>query len=239
MVCMPSASCAASPGALPCTLFQYWEDTTGMFKMVKYLFRRSKLALAPPRRHTATAAAGLYARSAPREKNSRSSKAHKAPLGPAKYTGEPIIMPSHSAAAWHSVLYTSSANTHLPVSRHLPQAIQPASGLTPMCTICVSTPSSCNVLAASDKAKKVLPSLCGLPLINKTFIFPPKYRAASAAAAHIYSVHPKGHSRSSPATVTDLAERNYFSCFKVRMACRKRCTCGEGVGAYIRPKGMV
>lgn len=59
IVCKPSASCDASPGLRPCTLFQYWELTTGMQLMVKYLFRRSKVALAPPRRHTATAAAGL------------------------------------------------------------------------------------------------------------------------------------------------------------------------------------
>ena len=59
IVCNPSASCAASPGSLPWTLFQYCDDTTGMFEIVKYLFSRSNVALAPPRRHTATAAAGL------------------------------------------------------------------------------------------------------------------------------------------------------------------------------------
>ena len=59
MVCSPSMSCEASPGVRPCTLFQYCDETTGMLLMVKYLFSRSKVALAPPRRHTATAAAGF------------------------------------------------------------------------------------------------------------------------------------------------------------------------------------
>lgn len=59
IVWSPSASCDASPGMRPCTLFQYCDATTGMLFMVKYLFRRSNVALAPPRRHTATAAAGL------------------------------------------------------------------------------------------------------------------------------------------------------------------------------------
>ena len=59
MVCIPSASCVASPGSRPCTLFQYCDDTTGMLLIVKYLFNLSNVALAPPRRQTATAAAGL------------------------------------------------------------------------------------------------------------------------------------------------------------------------------------
>ena len=59
MICKPSRSCAASPGKRPWTLFQYCDETTGMFERVKYLFRRSNAALAPPRRHTTTAAAGL------------------------------------------------------------------------------------------------------------------------------------------------------------------------------------
>ena len=40
-------------------LFQYCDDTTGILLIVKYLFSLSKHALAPPLRHTATAAAGL------------------------------------------------------------------------------------------------------------------------------------------------------------------------------------
>ena len=53
MVCSPSASSFASPGAPPCTLFQYWLETTGMPLMVKYLFSSSKVAEQPPRRATA------------------------------------------------------------------------------------------------------------------------------------------------------------------------------------------
>ena len=59
MVCKPSRSCRTSSGVLPWTEFQYWEDTTGMEEMVKYLFSRSKAALAPPLRQLTTAAAGL------------------------------------------------------------------------------------------------------------------------------------------------------------------------------------
>ena len=36
-----------------------WEETTGIFRIVKYLFNRSKVALAPPRRQTATEAPAL------------------------------------------------------------------------------------------------------------------------------------------------------------------------------------
>ena len=35
---------------------QYWEGATGILLMVKYLFSRSKAALAPPRRQDTTAA---------------------------------------------------------------------------------------------------------------------------------------------------------------------------------------
>ena len=45
MVCIPSASCVASPGSRPCTLFQYCDDTTGMLLIVKYLFNLSNVAL--------------------------------------------------------------------------------------------------------------------------------------------------------------------------------------------------
>ena len=61
MICRPSASCTASSALLPWMEFQYWEETTGMRAMVKYLLRRSKEALAPPRRQLTTAAAGLKA----------------------------------------------------------------------------------------------------------------------------------------------------------------------------------
>ena len=67
IVCMPSSSCAACPGVWPYTLFQYWELTTGIFRIVKYLFRRSKAADAPPLRHTTTLAPGLNFSSFPKE----------------------------------------------------------------------------------------------------------------------------------------------------------------------------
>ena len=83
IVCKPSASFSASPGMRPCTLFQYCDGTTGMLLIVNYLFKRSNVALAPPLRHTATAAAGLYCRCCLLEKKSLSSNAHNEPFGPA------------------------------------------------------------------------------------------------------------------------------------------------------------
>ena len=56
MDCMPSASCAASPCSLPCTLFQYWPEATGMPEMVKNLLSSSKVAERPPRLAATTAA---------------------------------------------------------------------------------------------------------------------------------------------------------------------------------------
>lgn len=56
MVCLPSSSCRASPGSLPCTLFQYWLEATGMPAMVKNLLSSSKVALHPPRRAQTTLA---------------------------------------------------------------------------------------------------------------------------------------------------------------------------------------
>ena len=56
MVCKPSASIAASPAALPWTLFQYRLEAMGIPEMVKYLFSSSKVAEQPPRRaHTTLA----------------------------------------------------------------------------------------------------------------------------------------------------------------------------------------
>ena len=40
-------------------MFQYWEVTMGMFIIWKGMFSVSYTAVAPPRRHTATAAAGF------------------------------------------------------------------------------------------------------------------------------------------------------------------------------------
>ena len=60
ITCMPSRSCRTSSGVLPCTMFQYFEDTTGIQLMVKYLFSASSAAVVPPRRAETTAAPGLY-----------------------------------------------------------------------------------------------------------------------------------------------------------------------------------
>jgi len=64
MVAMPSVSCADSPGAAPKALFQYVEDTTGIWLMVKYLLSTSNVVPVPPRRATATDAPGLWAKAA-------------------------------------------------------------------------------------------------------------------------------------------------------------------------------
>ena len=36
--CLLYTSCRTSSGVFPCTWFQYWEETTGMELIVKYLF---------------------------------------------------------------------------------------------------------------------------------------------------------------------------------------------------------
>ena len=59
MIWSPSRSCRTSSGVLPWTMFQYCDETIGMFEIVKYLLSRSKAAVAPPRRQLTTAAAGL------------------------------------------------------------------------------------------------------------------------------------------------------------------------------------
>ena len=56
IVCRPSPSCSASPGARPWILFQYWLDATGMPEMVKYLLSSSNVAEQPPRRAQTTLA---------------------------------------------------------------------------------------------------------------------------------------------------------------------------------------
>lgn len=56
ITCMPSRSCRTSSAVLPCTLFQYWLDATGMPEIVKNLLISSNVALAPPRRQLTTAA---------------------------------------------------------------------------------------------------------------------------------------------------------------------------------------
>ena len=54
MVWSPSSSHSTSSGHDPWTWFQYCDDTTGMLHIVKYLFRRSNAAVAPPLLHETT-----------------------------------------------------------------------------------------------------------------------------------------------------------------------------------------
>ncbi len=83
IVCRPSKSLRTSSGVKPCTIFQYWEPATIMLEMVKYLFRRSKAAVAPPRLHDTTEAASIFANLLLWEKKKRSRKEHICPEGPA------------------------------------------------------------------------------------------------------------------------------------------------------------
>ena len=83
MVCMPSSSRTASPGAPPWTEFQYWLEATGMPLMVKYLFSWSKVAEQPPRLATATDAPTFMRLSKWALKKSRSSTAMRVALAEA------------------------------------------------------------------------------------------------------------------------------------------------------------
>ena len=56
---VPSSSCLTCSGVLPCTIFQYFDDTTGIDEMVKYLLTWSNAAVVPPRRALTIPAAGL------------------------------------------------------------------------------------------------------------------------------------------------------------------------------------
>ena len=67
MTAMPSSSLRTSSGVLPWTMFQYREETMGIWLMVKYLFSWSSAAVAPPRRAETTAAPGLKRRPLPAE----------------------------------------------------------------------------------------------------------------------------------------------------------------------------
>ena len=64
MICMPSLSCRTSSGVLPCTMHQYWEDTSGMWLMVKYFCRASSEAVVPALLAETTQAPGLWERAA-------------------------------------------------------------------------------------------------------------------------------------------------------------------------------
>lgn len=47
MTCMPSRSSLTSSCVLPCTMFQYREEMTGISAQVRYLFSWSKVAVVP------------------------------------------------------------------------------------------------------------------------------------------------------------------------------------------------
>ena len=83
IVWSPSASSAASPGAHPWTLFQYWLEAIGIPEIVKYLLRTSNVAEQPPRRATATDAPTFMRLSNLAEKKSRSRNETSVPFGEA------------------------------------------------------------------------------------------------------------------------------------------------------------
>ena len=79
----------------------------------------------PPLRHVTTAAPNFMVLSTPGVlKNSLSIKAIAPSAGEEKYTGAPMTKASASASLG-AISLTVSSNTHLPVSRHLRQAMQP------------------------------------------------------------------------------------------------------------------
>ena len=67
MTASPSSSRRTSSGVVPWTMFQYREETTGIWLMVKYLFSWSRVAVVPARRAEATAAPGFRRRCLPAE----------------------------------------------------------------------------------------------------------------------------------------------------------------------------
>ena len=81
IVCMPSPSCSASPGVRPNATFQYCDVTSGQFSISKIMFIVWKVAVEPPRRQTATFAAGLHSTSFDAEKHTRCQTARRAPFG--------------------------------------------------------------------------------------------------------------------------------------------------------------
>ena len=56
---MPSLSARTSSGLLPCTIFQYREEMTGICPQRKNLFSWSSVAVVPARLADTTAAAGF------------------------------------------------------------------------------------------------------------------------------------------------------------------------------------
>src|SRR5574344_499441 len=59
IVCMPSRSCFTSSGVLPCTIFQYLEETIGICEIEKYLLIWSMVDVVPALLADVTAAAGF------------------------------------------------------------------------------------------------------------------------------------------------------------------------------------
>ena len=112
-------------------MFQYWLLATGIPVMVKYLFSTSKDAVLPPLRQVTTAAPTFMVLSTPSVlKNSLSMKEIAPPAGEEKYTGAPMTNAS-AAASSGATSFTISSKTHLPVSWHLRQAMQPRISLLP------------------------------------------------------------------------------------------------------------
>ena len=59
ITCIPSSSWRTWSGVLPCTMFQYFDETTGIDEIVKYLLIWSNAAVVPPLRALTMPAAGL------------------------------------------------------------------------------------------------------------------------------------------------------------------------------------
>ena len=66
--------------------------------------------------------------------------------------------------------FTLSPMTQTPVFLQAPQAVQPETGPAPTSMSSDSMPSAAKTFSISRRARRELPSLCGLPLIMMTFI---------------------------------------------------------------------
>ena len=91
------------------------------------------------------------------------------PFAEPKYTGLAITRPS-AFSNFDTVSFTRSSKTHLPITKHLPQPVQPRIALFPTVTISVSISASSKIFFISFSAMAVFPFRFGLPLIINTFI---------------------------------------------------------------------
>ncbi len=164
----PSISLLASPGAAPCTLFQYWLDRNRIprwentYSAIEFLIihHRSSTTHAGPhpswfwqtlRKQTSRTATKM-----PACKIHRTS--YNQPLPP--QTSVQSHLPNRHIHIYQltTAPHKPSANASLPIFHDLP--------LDPSCSNTSSFPAALLL---------VLPSLCGLPVDHNTFIYlPPK-----------------------------------------------------------------